>query len=635
MCFSFSIEYDLNVDFLETNAPKMEDIAKGRPLDTRNEYHLLWLLRQLDICCIVVTPTDYINQYVIDEIKKISVEKSIPLYFVDREAEDANCIFLRYGDGFEQMVRHVIEYHGARKVNMLAGFKGNSFSEERIDVYKKVLADNGIEFEEDRLAYGNFWDRPARVAMEKFLSAEDGLPDAIICANDGMALTACDVLEKRGYKVPDDVIVTGFDGISMAKFHDPILATCEPDFTEVANLVMNDLIHLYSPGVKDKLSYADFNSGRYEIGFKSVPNESCGCKSTKEQGWNDKVSILSSELNDCSWHNHEMSVMVLKFLKCDDLNYIADMLPATMKLWNDRMKFIGVRKELLEDKEPSGDMGRMVQLMYNKGGELQAPVLHKGENLEYDATEVIPGFYDYLSQDDLDMELFNVRVLFANNTVYGYSIDGFQNPISRDLQRGDEFADFLSVAINLIINNRKVNSLNQSLMKISEENEFMAVHDYLTGIYNRRGFLMKVNEMVNNRDNIGKYISYYSIDMDGLKFINDNYGHGEGDFAIIAMARALSAYIGLSGICARYGGDEFAAVVISDGDEAVDGAEVRNRINELILNVDGVHAKNYEISASVGISTYEILGVVNLEDLIRIADERMYEDKAKRKKNRI
>ena len=71
-----------------------------------------------------------------------------------------NCcsVTFNYSDVFEKIVRHVIEFHGCRRVNFIAGVKGNAFSEERIEAYKKVLAENGIEFEPERLGYGDFWD---------------------------------------------------------------------------------------------------------------------------------------------------------------------------------------------------------------------------------------------------------------------------------------------------------------------------------------------------------------------------------------------------------------------------------------------------------------------------------------------
>ena len=116
-----------------------------------------------------------------------------------------------YNSGFEQMVRHVIEEHGVRRVNMLAGFEGNELSDARLQVFKKVLQENGIPVEEERIGYGQFWDTPAQQEMERFLQSELPMPEAIICANDAMALVACNVLEKAGYRVPEDVIVTKGD----------------------------------------------------------------------------------------------------------------------------------------------------------------------------------------------------------------------------------------------------------------------------------------------------------------------------------------------------------------------------------------------------------------------------------------
>ena len=146
-----------------------------------------------------------------------------------------------YRKGFEKIVRHVVEDHGARHVNMIAGFKNNSFSDNRIRIYQQVLEENGIPFEEERLGYGDFWDRPTRNVVKRFLASNDPRPDAIICANDAMAITTCSLLKEEGYRVPEDIIVTGFDGIQTGKYYTPMLATCEPDYQKSLEFIFQEM----------------------------------------------------------------------------------------------------------------------------------------------------------------------------------------------------------------------------------------------------------------------------------------------------------------------------------------------------------------------------------------------------------
>ena len=94
----------------------------------------------------------------------------------------------------------------------MAGLPDNPFSIERVDAYRRVLKEHQIPFEEDHVLYGEFWEAPAKRALRSYLDAGGEVPEAFICANDTMAVTVCDELVERGVRVPQDCIVTGFDG---------------------------------------------------------------------------------------------------------------------------------------------------------------------------------------------------------------------------------------------------------------------------------------------------------------------------------------------------------------------------------------------------------------------------------------
>ena len=83
----------------------------------------------------------------------------------------------------------------------MAGVPNNSFSDERLRVFKQVLLENNVTFEPKRIYYGYFWETPTMEAMDKMLEDEDELPEAIICANDMMAITVCDILVEKGESI--------------------------------------------------------------------------------------------------------------------------------------------------------------------------------------------------------------------------------------------------------------------------------------------------------------------------------------------------------------------------------------------------------------------------------------------------
>ena len=248
------------------------------------------------------------SERMMDNILKTVQGMKVPVFAMEKHIDGCINIAMKFGSGFKDIVRHVVEYHGCRKVNMIAGVRDNEFSEDRIRAYKEVLAENGIPFEEKRLAYGEFWDRPTRTAMAQFL-AEDELPEAIVCANDAMAMTACSVLREKGFRVPEDVIVTGFDGINSAKINIPSISTVVPDSQGELEILF-DLLEKLQRGEE-----VDAQTTRY-VEFKINPSRSCGCGKQNDYL---NVNILSTALNDLKWHMYSLNKLLLSSSDMDDM----------------------------------------------------------------------------------------------------------------------------------------------------------------------------------------------------------------------------------------------------------------------------------------------------------------------------
>ena len=122
------------------------------------------------------------------------------------------------------------------------------------------------------------------------------------------------------------------------------------------------------------------------------------------------------------------------------------------------------------------------------------------------------------------------------------------------------------------------------------------------------------------------------IDMDGLKFINDNYGHDEGDFAIQRLAGVIKECCHPDNICARFGGDEF---VLFDSDASNSSAEsLERRFNAKLERINQIINKPYIISASLGSNITTVGEEDTLYKIIKQADELMYKVKKKKRNSR-
>lgn len=158
----------------------------------------------------------------------------------------------------------------------------------------------------------------------------------------------------------------------------------------------------------------------------------------------------------------------------------------------------------------------------------------------------------------------------------------------------------------------------------------LSLFDDLTGLYNRRGFQILADQQLKlARRKERDFIIIYA-DMDGLKQINDQYGHQEGSLAIIKCAELLRQSFRNSDIIARIGGDEFAIMAI-DASES-DASQLIVRLQETIRRYNAESNKPYLLSLSTGVSRSTISGDFPLDDLLKIADEAMYEQKRSKRR---
>lgn len=160
----------------------------------------------------------------------------------------------------------------------------------------------------------------------------------------------------------------------------------------------------------------------------------------------------------------------------------------------------------------------------------------------------------------------------------------------------------------------------------------LSLTDSLTTLLNRRGFFFQVEQELKLASRLHTHSILMFADLDNLKRVNDTYGHAAGDEMISNAAHILRGVFRTSDVISRLGGDEFAAFTMETADPSV----IRSRINKAIDNFNSKGDYPYQVSISMGFVALEDTTSVCLEDLLRQADEAMYEDKqAKKKKRRI
>jgi diguanylate cyclase (GGDEF)-like protein/PAS domain S-box-containing protein len=162
-------------------------------------------------------------------------------------------------------------------------------------------------------------------------------------------------------------------------------------------------------------------------------------------------------------------------------------------------------------------------------------------------------------------------------------------------------------------------------LRHAEELRALSLRDELTRVYNRRGFLEMARQQLRVAVRGQRPAALFFADLDGMKSINDGFGHDAGDRAIAAMGTILSAAFRGSDIVARLGGDEFA-IFAPECDPAGVGA-ARVRLQEAVDGFNARRVEPFRLSVSVGSATFSPGQPLELEMMMEAADVDMYREK--------
>jgi diguanylate cyclase (GGDEF)-like protein len=154
----------------------------------------------------------------------------------------------------------------------------------------------------------------------------------------------------------------------------------------------------------------------------------------------------------------------------------------------------------------------------------------------------------------------------------------------------------------------------------------MALKDDLTGLHNRRGFIALATQQLTWARDTGQHMVMFFADLDGLKWINDHYGHGEGDRAISLAAACIQETFRRFDVTARLSGDEFVALIMEEPGRSAEAICRRLQMN--LAACAGAESR-YRVSMSVGVAHFDPDKPVTLQELMRRADTELYEHKRK------
>jgi putative two-component system response regulator len=166
------------------------------------------------------------------------------------------------------------------------------------------------------------------------------------------------------------------------------------------------------------------------------------------------------------------------------------------------------------------------------------------------------------------------------------------------------------------------NSINAELAVVNSRLEYLTITDELTGLFNRRHAMSRLEEQWANDDRYGRQFSVAMLDIDHFKTVNDTYGHNAGDLVLQRIAAILRESTRETDAICRMGGEEFLIIFPAQNiQEAVVGAErCRTAVAANPLNIG---SKKISLTISIGVAT-RILGMTQITDLLKAADNALY-----------
>lgn len=576
-------------------------------LNEQGENNIFKLINYNAFDGFVVVP-NAMSEALMKDLEVILKEIKKPVVYIDMESDIFYSVCADDYNSVKTIVNHLIKEHGFTRINCITGFPGFNISEARLRGYKDALTENNIELEEDRYTYGDFWKIEPVKFVEHIFSCGLELPQAIVCANDTMAIATCDALTERGLKVPDDIAVTGFDRIVDGRVFHPQISSAEPALENIGAKSVEVIIEALLGNNPEKIQLVEGNF---------FPTESCGCPFLIKEKENNDIDTLHKyvDLSQYFVNSLYMYENLQESENIDDLflnlakyRYMLDGLKEMNILICENWDVLN--EQDLKDKTFISGYPKYVIKRFFAGKDCLTLDLEKIES-----EKMFPPLFDSSLPPDM---YFFFPVNFQNVT-FGYSVCTCDD---ETVTPNSIFRNWIKYLANALEHLRSKQHLEWALKRIERISEM----DALTGVYNRLGYDNRVNKLFKKAMDENKQFLIIMGDLDCLKKINDNFGHAEGDNAIRIIAKAFQNSFTEDEVCARIGGDEF--IMFGEGD--FDNDKLNNyfvRIREYLQHYNQNSTKPYIIDVSLGLYCEKVSDKDILQDWIDKADENMYQNK--------
>lgn len=529
---------------------------------------------------------------------KLKNAGSTPLVFIDEHIkgqigvgfEDAHCV--------QDITEHFITVHGARKLCFVSGQSDNLVSRARQREFEQTLQAHGLHFAEDQLFCGDYLREGGARAAQYFIREGAERPDAIVCANDDMALGLCETLMQNGIRIPEDIGVAGFDSIAEASELIPTLTTVRRPVhragIEAVRLLDGKLRGIEPPewtALPDEIIYG----------------QSCGCGHADDNQKELCIRRMNRKRNEIFNEYARANVLAKRLSGIHNYQDFRSRMAECTGSENGPFIYVAAMDEQLTGGE--GERIEEGERGYSPDMRL---IYGRNENRSLSECRFMT---DMLFPPCSVPQSAVLCPLHADGRNFGY--------VATPLSHTNHFTVYtLLPSLGNALENLR---LHNTIREYADALERMYVHDSLTGLLNRRGYIKYAEEMYREAAIKSKGLMIICADIDALKAINDTYGHSEGDVAIRALADCIQRAASSRDLCIHLSGDEFMVMGLDYDDEGMQ--RFIRGVESEIERHNAMSGKPYKLSASFGGYVAVPDSSVTLEQMSSFADDEMYKIK--------
>lgn len=544
-------------------------------------------------------------EYLSSEIKRYR----IPAISIEYELEGIPKIVTDNYSGMYEMAMHLFNEHHVKDIVYIGGPKSHPESQTRLRALQDAAYSSMVSIKNDSIIYGDWGKLEIPNLINGYL-ANHPLPDVFVCANDIMAIATCDHLRDLGFKVPSDVLVTGYDCIGQGQNYHPPITSVSHSWIEMGALAIDRICALVDG---EKIARSTTLNTRLVVGG------TCGCVHAQADNLIDEKPAAMSRPNfimdpiQTDSHFRHFYSAVRKVSSKEDLHYNFSY------LFQNSHEIEGNEFMLLLDPEFFNIVDNNTNLHINGHCDKYDCICELNDGKKVDLHTI--NYRDAIFGDANchDNNCYYVFMpLHAENVTYGFARLNGELYASSDNQYYS-WSGHMMQALEVARNSLTIHNLYNKV-------HLLSVTDPLTGVYNRAGCESISYPMLLEHTKSGGTSVVMLVDIDKMKQINDIHGHSQGDLAILLVTKALTRALTNNYNVTRFGGDEFFVCGTLDSPDK-DIESVIDNINSKLKDCSQEANIEFNLLISIGYAKIKPNDISDIEKGIALADSNMYEIK--------